>query len=250
MKKKTELTKPEQIVDAIYFIRGQRVILDTDLAKIYGVKTKSLNLAVKRNGAKFPADFMFHLTPEENKTLRFQIETSKKTRGGRRYLPHAFTEHGAIMAANILNSERAVEMSVFVVRAFVKMRAALSSDKGLAEELKNLERKLTGRLDAHEIAIVDVLRLIIINLKTGNQCCPCRPSRKRISATRAAAHKISRAPTRPSRTGKIQRPDRFPAVIPGTRGTATLGSAYATCPPLSCLSLPSVSHFTPRVCER
>jgi hypothetical protein len=95
------------------------------------------------------------------------------------------------MAANVLNSERAVKMGVFVVRAFVRMRAMLSSDKGLAEELKKLEKKLIGRLDIHEIAIVDVLRLIIINFSMGNQCCPCRPSRERIRTTRAQTHKIT-----------------------------------------------------------
>ena len=153
---KTDLAKPDQILNAISFIRGQRVILDTDLAQIYGVSVKRLNEQVKRNRQRFPNDFCFQLTLGEAETLRSQIATSK--RGGRRYLPYAFTEHGAIMAANILNSSRAIQMSVFVVRAFVKMRALLSNDKGLAEELKKLESKLTGRLDAHEIAIVDVLR--------------------------------------------------------------------------------------------
>lgn len=159
--KKTELKKSEQILSAISFIRGQRVILDADLAWVYGVKTKSLNLAVKRNSAKFPDDFMFRLTRKEHEALRFQIETSKKTRGGRRYLPYAFTEHGAIMAANILNSSHATQMSIFVVRAFIKMRSFLSDNKKLAEELIKLERKLTKRLDVHELAIVDVLRRIM-----------------------------------------------------------------------------------------
>ena len=161
MKNKTELIKPEKILTAIFFIRGQRVVLDADLAKVYGVPTSRLNEAVKRNLARFPSDFIFRLTKKEQKALISQFAMSKKGRGGRRTRPFAFTEHGAIMAATLLNSERAVEMSVFVVRAFVRMRALLSSNKGLAEELKRLEKKLTGRLDVHETAIVDVLRRLI-----------------------------------------------------------------------------------------
>jgi hypothetical protein len=163
MKKKTELIKPEQIIDTILFIRGQRVILDTDLAKIYGVPVKRLNEQVKRNLRRFPDDFVFRLTFQEGKSLRSQIATLNKTGRGRhrKYIPYAFTEPGAIMAANVLNSVTAIRMSVFVVRAFVKMRALLSNDKRLAEELKELEKKLTGRLDVHEIAIVDVLRRLI-----------------------------------------------------------------------------------------
>lgn len=174
MKNKSALVKLEDITHRIFIIRGQRVILDSDLAKIYGVKTKSLNLAVKRNAAKFPADFMYQLTKQEvrnlrsqiaisslpqGRNLRFQFETSSW--GGRRSLPHVFTEHGAIMAANLLNSDRAVQMSVFVVRAFVRMRALLSDNRKLSEELKKLERKLTKRLDVHELAIVDVLRRVM-----------------------------------------------------------------------------------------
>jgi len=157
---------------AIMYFRGKAVIFDSDLARIYGVSTKALNQAVKRNKARFPADFMFQIsrrdlaenrsqiaTGPENKNLRSQFVTSRW--GGPRYRPYAFTEQGAIMAANVLNSVTAGRMSVFVVRAFVKMRTLLSSNKGLAEELKKLEKKLTGRLDVHEIAIVDVLRRLI-----------------------------------------------------------------------------------------
>lgn len=161
MKRKIDLAEPEQIINAIHFIRNQRVILDTDLAKIYEIPTFRLNEAVKRNLKRFPNDFLFRLTSREAAPLTSQFAMSKKGRGGRRTRPYAFTEHGAIMAANILNSKRAIKMSVFVVRAFVKMRAILSRDKGLAEELKKLESKLTGRLDAHELAIVDVLRRLI-----------------------------------------------------------------------------------------
>ncbi len=163
MIKKTELDKPEQIITAIGFIRGQRVILDTDLAQIYGVPVKRLNEQIKRNLRRFPIDFAFRLTSKEAESLRSQFATLNKQGRGqhRKYIPRAFTEQGAIMAANVLNSVTAVRMSVFVVRAFVRMRAVLSRDRGLAEELKKLESKLTGRLDAHEIAIVDVLRRLI-----------------------------------------------------------------------------------------
>lgn len=149
--------------------------MDSDLAKIYGVKTKSLNLSVKRNGAKFPSDFMFQLTKEDYESLRFQFETSKKTRGGRRYLPHVFTEHGAIMAANVLNSPYATQMSIFVIRAFIKMRSLLSENKRVADELKKLEKKLTLRLDVHELAIVDVLRKVMRLLDPQEAPIPPKP---------------------------------------------------------------------------
>src|SRR5579863_5241152 len=121
----------EQLDRLIHEVRGQKIMLDADLAEVYGVTTKALNQAVKRNADRFPADFAFLLTRQEVASLRSQIVTSK-SRGGRRYLPYAFTEHGAIMAANVLNSPRAVQMSVFVVRAFVKMRALLSDSRELA----------------------------------------------------------------------------------------------------------------------
>jgi phage regulator Rha-like protein len=146
----------EPVENLIHLIRGQRVILDADLARVYGVPTKRLNEAVKRTLERFPSDFAFLLKPQEVASLRSQIATSKG-RGGRRYLPRAFTEFGAIMAANVLNSPRAVQMSVFVVRAFVKMREALSQNRHLAEKLAELERRLTGRLDVHEQAIVHIL---------------------------------------------------------------------------------------------
>jgi phage regulator Rha-like protein len=137
-------------------VRGRRVILDADLARVYGVLTKQLNQAVKRNLDRFPDDFAFQLTNHEVAILRSQIVTSSSY-GGRRYLPFAFTEHGAIMAANVLNSRRAVRMSVFVVRAYVKMREALAQNKELAAKLADLERKLAGRLDHHEKAIIAIL---------------------------------------------------------------------------------------------
>ena len=140
-------------------IRGVRVMLDSDLAAIYGVSTSRFNEAVKRNQGRFPADFMFRLTAEENASLRSQFAILETGRGRhRKYRPYAFTEYGALMAANILNSPRAVQMSIFVVRAFARMREALLASPDLARKLAALEKKLTGRLDVHEAAIVKVLQ--------------------------------------------------------------------------------------------
>ena len=154
------LSHIDQIGSMIRTIRGQKVILDNDLARIYGTPTKILNKAVKRNLERFPDDFIFQLKMEELENLRFQFGTSS-LHGGRRYLPYAFTENGAIMAANVLNSPEAVRMSVFVVRAFVKMRDLLGGTKELARQLADLEKKLTARLDVHESVIVDVLRRVM-----------------------------------------------------------------------------------------
>ncbi len=163
----------EIIAPAIRTIRGQKVILDSDLSRIYGVPTKRLNEQVKRNAKRFPSDFLFQLTPTEAKNLkspistsssasnRSQIATGSQKHRDPRLLPYAFTENGAVMAANILNSPAAVRMSVFVVRAFVKMRGLLSGTKELARQLAELEKKLTDRLDGHEIAIIEVLRRVM-----------------------------------------------------------------------------------------
>ena len=153
----TDLALIEQ---RIYTIRGVRVILDSDLAALYGVPTKRLNEQYRRNRKRFPEDFAFQLTAEEANSLRSQIATSS-SHGGRRYRPYAFTEYGALMAANILNSPRAVQMSIFVVRAFAKMREALRGTPELAKKLAALEKKLTARLDVHEAAIVQVLQEIM-----------------------------------------------------------------------------------------
>jgi hypothetical protein len=156
----------------ILTIRGQKVVLDIELARIYGVTTKVFNQAVKRNKRKFPADFMFQLTVEEYENLRPQIVTSRSDTNrsqivtgsqkhrNPRYLPYVFTEHGAVMAANILRSERAIQMSVFVVRAFVRMRQMLVEQQGLARKLAELEKELTARLDVHEAAINEMLRQV------------------------------------------------------------------------------------------
>jgi hypothetical protein len=129
-----------QVADVILAIRGQNVILDTQLGLLYGVETRALIQAVKRNAGRFPLDFMFQLTRKEFDALRSQFVISK-SRGGRRHLPYAFTEHGAIMAANVLNSERAVEASVQVVRVFVRLRQMLVSNSELARKLDELEKR-------------------------------------------------------------------------------------------------------------
>ncbi len=127
--------------DKILTIRGQKVILDRDLAVVYDVETKALNRAVKRNRNRFPSDFCFQLTAEEHSSLRCQVGTSKD-RGGTRYFPHVFTEHGAMMAANILRSRRAIDMSVFVVRAFIRMRQAMLSRNEMEKRLDQIEKIL------------------------------------------------------------------------------------------------------------
>jgi hypothetical protein len=143
-------------------VRGQKVILDADLARIYGVPTKVLNQAVKRNGARFPEDFLFRLTAKDTERLnRPQIVTGSQKHRDPRFPPYAFTEHGAIMAANVLNSAQAAQMSVFVVRAFVKMRTALTDTRELARKLAAVESELKSRLDVHEAVIVDVLQRIM-----------------------------------------------------------------------------------------
>ena len=132
----------ELIENKIYFIRNKKVMLDGDLAELYGISTKRLNEQVRRNIDRFPEDFMFILSKEESDSLRSQFATLKKGRGQHsKYLPYAFTEHGAIMAATILNSPRAVEMSIFVVRAFVKLREMLSSHKDLKRKIEEMEKK-------------------------------------------------------------------------------------------------------------
>lgn len=170
-------------------IRGVRVMLDRDLAKIYGVPTFRFNEAIKRNRDRFPPDFMFQLTREEFDSLKSQIAMSKPKDSsqtamssakhrGTAYRPYAFTEHGALQAANVLRSSRAVQMSVFVIRAFVKMRETLLGTRDLAKKLAVLEKKLTSRLDVHEAAIVQVLQEIMQILNPPPL--PPEPRRRRI----------------------------------------------------------------------
>jgi len=151
---KNILVATENIESKILFIRGHKVMLDADLAELYGVETGALNRAVKRNNERFPEDFMFQLTAEEFANLKCQIGISSW--GGRRKLPYAFTEHGVIMAASVLNSLRAIEISVHVVRAFAHLRELISSHKELSQKLNQLERKV----GAHDRAIAELINAI------------------------------------------------------------------------------------------
>lgn len=138
------------IAERIRVIRAHKVILDADLAALYGVQTRRLNEQVRRNAGRFPADFMFQLTAEEMAALMSQIATSNAGRGGRRKRPLVFTEHGALMAATVLNSPRAVEVSLYVVRAFVRLREILAQHKDLAAKLEELESKTEGLALKHD----------------------------------------------------------------------------------------------------
>jgi hypothetical protein len=167
----------DSVEPIIHTIRGERVILDSDLARLYGVPTKVLNQAVRRNREKFPPDFMFQLSPAEaerfansrsqfvtasstaDKAMRSQFVTASKRNV--RHPPFAFTEHGALMAANLLNSPQATQMSVFVIRAFVKMRSLLTDTRELAKKLAALEADLRSRLDTHEAAITEFMGRIM-----------------------------------------------------------------------------------------
>ncbi len=169
-----ELVPLEPIQSCILVLRGVRVILDADLARLYGVPTKRLNEQVKRNARKFPEDFCFRLTGEEaeavsasrsqnatlkpGKNLRSQNATSSQTsHGGRRFLPYAFTEHGAIQAANVLNSAAAAEMSVHVVRAFIRLRQLVVNHKAIAAKLTEIEARV-GAHDEQIAAVIAALR--------------------------------------------------------------------------------------------
>jgi aromatic ring-opening dioxygenase LigB subunit len=144
------LVTTESVERAIIVLRERRVILDAELAILYGVTVSVFNQAVKRNMKRFPADFAFQLTREEYESLRSQIVILKAGRGAhRKYLPYVFTEHGAVMAASVLNSPRAVKMSVEVVRAFVRLRQILASNRQLAARVDNLKRKMTQSNAAH-----------------------------------------------------------------------------------------------------
>lgn len=153
------LIPQEVITSKILLIRGKKVMLDSDLAKLYKVSTKSLNLAVRRNIGRFPEDFMFHLTKEEFESLRFQFETSK--RGGRRYLPYAFTEQGVAMLSTVLNSERAIHVNIAIMRVFVRFREILSTHKELAHRIAALEKRMESK-DKEIQAIFEAIRQLML----------------------------------------------------------------------------------------
>lgn len=152
MASKKSLTKAppavELIEQRIYTLRGQRVMLDSDLAELYDVPTRRLNEQVQRNLKRFPEDFMFQLTKDEADSLRSQIATSKKGRGGRRYAPYVFTEQGVAMLSSVLNSERAIEVNIAIMRAFVKLRGMLAAHKELAQWLDEMEQRYDSQFKA------------------------------------------------------------------------------------------------------
>ncbi|MFH1951489.1 MAG: ORF6N domain-containing protein [Pseudomonadota bacterium] len=151
----------ELIEQAILLIRGQKVLLDADLAQLYGVETKILNKAVKRNLDRFPEDFMFQLTTEEAENLRFQTGTSKRQRGGRRYLPYAFTEQGVAMLSGVLNSPTAVRVNIEIMRAFVRLRRLLAAHTELAKKLSEMEKKY----DKQFKVVFDAIRALMAPLE-------------------------------------------------------------------------------------
>jgi hypothetical protein len=164
----------ERIANAIHTVRGQRVMLDADLAALYGVSTKRLNEQVRRNRNRFPPDFAFQLTDDESGRLRSQIATSNTGRGGRRYTALAFTEHGALMLANVLKSPAATQVSVRIVRAFVTLRGMLAEHAELARKLDDLER----RYDAQFASVFQAIRRLMEP--------PPVPERRRIGFVAAA----------------------------------------------------------------
>ena len=170
MGKRQSIIPAERIERGILLIRGHKVMLDADMAELYGVTTKALNQAVKRNKRRFPADFMFRLTLDEKQKVVTECDHLRRLRFSP-VLPYAFTEHGAIMAANILNSERAAEASVYVVRAFVRLRQVLAGNMELARRLEQLEARVGG----HDDQIMTVIQAIREPMEP-----PPDPPRKRI----------------------------------------------------------------------
>lgn len=178
----SDVVPATRIENAILLIRGQKVSLDADLAALYGVETKALVKAVKRNAERFPGDFMFQLLPEEVTRLRFQIGTSKPGRGGRRYPPYAFTEQGVAMLSGVLRSSRAVQVNVEIMRAFVRLRSIVAAHADLARRLDDMER----RYDAQFRTVFDAIRKLMS---------PADPPRKRIGfhvRERAPIYRIRR----------------------------------------------------------
>jgi hypothetical protein len=156
-----ELTAKE-IGQRIYFIRGHRVMMDSDLADLYEVETKNLNKAVRRNESRFPEDFVFQLTSGEVESMRFQTGTSNGGRGGRRYLPLVFTEQGVAMLSSVLRSERAVHVNVAIMRTFVKMREMLDTNKDLALKIDELERKFLQHDQQFKVVFEAIRQLMAV----------------------------------------------------------------------------------------
>ena len=152
---------PQEVVEKkIYLIRGQKVMLDNDLAALYGVTTFNLNKAIKRNIERFPEDFMFQLSPQEFESLIFHFGISKQGRGGRRYLPYVFTEQGVAMLSSVLRSRRAIQVNIAIMRAFVRLKGILSANKELAYKLSELEKKIEQH-DSGIQVIFDAIRKLM-----------------------------------------------------------------------------------------
>jgi hypothetical protein len=154
-----DIIPSQHMAQAIRFVREERVLLDFDLARLYGVTTGNLNKAVRRNRDRFPADFMFQLSAEETKSLIFQFGISKG-RGGRRHFPYAFTEQGVAMLSSVLKSERAVKVNIAIMRAFVKLRQTLETNRELARKFSELEKRV-GKHDEEIDAILEVIRQLM-----------------------------------------------------------------------------------------
>ena len=154
----TKISKTE-IENCIFIVRKHKVMLDADLARIYGVETRTLNQAVKRNPDRFPADFMFQLSEKEAQFLRSQFGTPKDGRGGRRYLPYVFTEHGALMLANVLSSDVAIEASIQIVRSFIQLREFVISHTELSKKLSELEKRYDSQFK-HVFKAIEQLMVI------------------------------------------------------------------------------------------
>lgn len=184
----TALVLTKRVATKILILRNQKVILDADLAELYGVPVRQLNQQVKRNRDRFPSDFRFAITAAEYQNLRSQNVISSSAHGGRRYLPHAFTEHGAIMAASVLNSKRAIEMSIFVVRAFVQMRQILAANQHIASKLAELESRLDGHDEQIE-ELIEAIRELIAPLPANNRRigfeAPSEPAKRQSKALKA-----------------------------------------------------------------
>ena len=145
------------ISQKIFFVRGTRIMLDADLARLYGVATKNLNKAVKRNANRFPSDFTFQLSSNNLEKLRFQIGTSKRRPGGRRYAPYAFTEQGIAMLSSVLRSPRAVQVNVAIIRTFVRIREMLATHEELRRKVDAMEKRYDARFQAVFAAIRQML---------------------------------------------------------------------------------------------
>ena len=155
-----ELIAAPAIEKRIFVVRGRQVLLDEDLADLYGVETKRLVEQVKRNMERFPEDFMFQLSKDEEATLRSQIATSKSGRGGRRYAPYVFTEQGVAMLSSVLRSKAAIAVNIEIMRTFVELRRITISYAALHERLETLEREMTARLDGHDEQLEQIFKVL------------------------------------------------------------------------------------------